>query len=189
MSRYVGVVILAALAAWGTGCSREKIVKKPEAAPGGAQQEGGAPEAPLEAKDAPLLLEDAPPLLLEEGEAEFLPPSGSVADNSRCHVCHMNYVREEIALVHARADMGCVDCHGDCDEHIADESWASGGNGTPPSIMYTRDKVNPFCMECHPKDEIDTEEHSDFLAGTGDKKHCTDCHGEHRLPVRKCKWK
>jgi hypothetical protein len=32
-------------------------------------------------------------------------------------------------------------------------------------------------------------EHKAFLAGTAKEKYCTDCHGEHRLLERKCKWK
>jgi hypothetical protein len=85
--------------------------------------------------------------------------------------------------------MGCAHCHGECDEHIADESWASGGNGTAPDIMYTRPKINPFCMGCHPKDKIDTEQHKPLFSSASEKKVCTDCHGKHRLETRKCKWK
>ena len=111
------------------------------------------------------------------------------ADNSFCHVCHINFMDEEFATVHMKANIGCVDCHGDCEEHIADESWASGGNGTPPGKMYTRDKINPACMACHPKGQMDKEQHEEFLAGTSEEKYCTDCHGKHRLANRKCKWK
>jgi hypothetical protein len=89
----------------------------------------------------------------------------------------LNYAQEKLAVTHAQANIGCADCHGDCDAHIADESWASGGNGTPPGTMYPPDKVNPFCLGCHPK------------ASLGNKKYCTDCHGTHRLTNRKCKWK
>jgi len=137
------------------------------------------------AEDAPLLLDDGPLLLLDDG------PAGEqeIADNSRCHVCHLNYMQEDIAVLHARAGMGCADCHGDCDEHIADESWAEGGNGTAPGIMYRREEVNPFCYGCHAGDEIDQVLHESFLAETAEEKHCTDCHGEHRLAVRNLKWK
>jgi len=148
-----------------------------------AGQDADTDEEPL------LLLDDEPPLLLDDGPEGSSEATGPMADNSRCHVCHLNYAKEDIAVVHARAKIGCVDCHGDCDEHIADESWASGGNGTPPGIMYAPDKINPLCIGCHDKDEIDTEDHEEFLAGTADEKYCTDCHGDHRLPKRKCKWK
>ena len=111
------------------------------------------------------------------------------ADNSRCFVCHINYVQEDIAVTHARANIGCADCHGQSDEHIADESWASGGNGTPPEIMYLPPKINPFCMGCHTKETIDTEQHKPLFAANATPMVCTDCHGDHRLTNRKCKWK
>jgi hypothetical protein len=134
----------------------------------------------------PLVLDDEPPLLLDDGPQR---PGQEMADNSRCHHCHLNYVQEQLAVVHARANMGCAHCHGASDEHIADESWASGGNGTAPDTMYRREQVNPFCLSCHAKDTLPEPEHGAFLAGAADKRHCTDCHGEHRLAVRRCKWK
>ncbi len=127
-----------------------------------------------------------PLLLLDEDGAS---PAAQGADNSRCHVCHLNYLDEKLAADHARAGIGCAGCHGPSDEHIADESWASGGNGTAPDIMYPREKVNPFCSGCHAKDKINLPQHKEFLAGAPPEKHCTDCHGSHRLHERKCKWK
>ncbi len=139
--------------------------------------------------DPPLLLDDDPPLLLDDDDEPGMPKKG-MADNSRCHVCHLNYVDEEIAVFHAKAKIGCADCHGECDEHIADESWADGGNGTAPDIMYSRAKVNDLCTECHERDELPQKAHKKFLAGTSKSKHCTDCHGEHRLDPEKrnCHW-
>jgi len=139
----------------------------------------GASPQPVEAA-APLLLEDEP-----AGEA----PNESAADNSRCFVCHINYAGEEIAADHAGRGVGCAACHGPSDAHIADESWASGGNGTAPDRMYTRDKINAACMTCHPREKIDTPQHVAVLADAGGQKVCTDCHGNHRLPQRRCKWK
>jgi hypothetical protein len=97
-------------------------------------------------------------------------------------------MQEDIAVIHARANIGCAGCHGESDEHIADESWASGGNGTAPNIMYPPTKINQFCMGCHTKDKIDTDQHKHLFANF-EKTVCTDCHGNHRLEVRKCKWK
>jgi hypothetical protein len=130
-----------------------------------------------------------PLLLLDDGEKKSPGSAGPVADNGRCFVCHLNYVQESIAVVHAKANISCAKCHGDCDAHIADESWASGGNGTAPGIMYPREKVNLFCMGCHPKDKMSVALHAAFLAGTAKEASCTDCHGKHRLATRKCKWK
>ncbi len=138
-----------------------------------------ASEPAKPATEAPLLLEDEP----DSGM-----PSESAADNSRCFVCHMNYMQEELAVKHAQAGIGCAQCHGPSDAHIADESWATGGNGTPPDLMYPRDKINASCLACHPKDKIDTPQHQAILADPA-LKVCTDCHGKHRLPQRRCKWK
>ena len=135
--------------------------------------------------DEPLLLLDEPPLLLEDGNDEELPPpEGPVADNSRCHVCHINYADEKLAVDHARANISCEQCHGSCDAHCSDED-----NVTPPDIMYPLEKINSSCMACHSKDTIDIEPHEPILAGTAtEKKHCTDCHGNHRLSYRTRKW-
>jgi hypothetical protein len=164
------ILVLAAAAVVGTGCEQMEAEQKPDT-------------------KTESITDDEPLLLLDDNEEESVSPTGPMADNSRCHVCHVNYMQEDIAVIHARANMGCASCHGECDEHIADESWASGGNGTAPDIMYPRAKINPFCMGCHPKDKIDTEQHKPLFTGTGEKKVCTDCHGNHRLEVRKCKWK
>jgi len=138
--------------------------------------------------EKPLLLDEEPPLLLDDPPRAD-EPNGPVADNSRCFVCHINYMQEDIAVIHARQNMGCAHCHGESDEHIADESWASGGSGTAPDKMYTRQMINPFCLACHSKEKLPEEPHKALLADSGDKKYCTDCHGDHRLKDRKCKWK
>ncbi|MBN1419487.1 MAG: hypothetical protein JXP34_11970 [Planctomycetes bacterium] len=144
-------------------------------AAGGGSAPPAAPPA-VEAEAGNLRTDAEPLLLLDDEEASVAAPAGDIADNRRCHVCHMNYIQEDLALVHARAKIGCADCHGDCDDHIADESWAYGGNGTPPGIMYPRDKINAFCAGCHSCEKASTQV-------------CTDCHGKHRLAERKCKWK
>jgi len=145
-------------------------------------------DSPDASEEAPLLLEDEPLLLLDDPPAAE-ETAGPTADNSRCFVCHVNYAQEKIAVTHARANIGCADCHGASDAHIADESWASGGNGTPPGVMYPPAKINPLCLKCHPKGTMDAEKHKALFAGTSKKKYCTDCHGDHRLAERKCKWK
>jgi hypothetical protein len=152
----------------------------------GAKADGGQ-EEPLLLEDEPLLLEDEPLLLGDESEKASVDGG---ADNSRCHVCHINLSQEELAVTHARAAIGCAGCHGASDAHIADESWASGGNGTAPDTMFPKDKINPFCTGCHADSMPKEPQHEEIIAGTSDKV-CTDCHGkDHRLPLpRKCKWK
>lgn len=161
--------------------------------PGGDEQPLLLPDEdeplPLPDEAEPPLTLDDEPLLLDDPGEESPAAKHPVADNSRCHHCHLNYMDEKLAVVHAKANIGCADCHGNCDAHIADESWASGGNGTPPAVMYPRAKINPFCLECHPKEKIDIGAHKRLFAGSSKKKCCTDCHGQHRLAERKCKWK
>ena len=183
------MLIPAAVVFVGACCQNVKSTEKEQTNPEStaALESVTATEVATE-DEPPLLLDDEPLLLLDDGPEEDL-SSESMADNSRCFVCHVNYMQEEIAVTHARQDMGCAYCHGESDEHIADESWASGGNGTAPDIMYPREKINPFCMGCHTKDKIDTVQHKPVFAEGSDKKYCTDCHGEHRLTERKCKWK
>ena len=136
----------------------------------------------------PPLLVDSEPLLLEDNPVNS--SVGTMPANSRCHVCHINYVNEDLAITHARVNIGCAQCHGESDAHIDDESWSWGGKGTPPDLMYAPEKINPFCMGCHSKHKINTARHSDVLAGKDPKhKTCTDCHGDHRLTRRQIKWK
>lgn len=144
-------------------------------------------EKPLLLDDEPLLLLDDEPLLLLDDPADH--GDADTADNSRCFVCHINYAKEDIAVVHARHDMGCAYCHGESDEHIADESWASGGNGTAPDKIYTKDKVNSFCLHCHNARDLPKKPHRILFTNPPPDKYCTDCHGEHLLEERKTKWK
>lgn len=135
------------------------------------------------------------PLLLDEGEQVAKPGPGE-ADNSRCHVCHLNFATEELAVTHARGGIGCASCHGDCDAHIADESWASGGPGTPPGIMYPREKIDAACRKCHtshdaPAKAVLKRWKERAASGTDIPDIvCTDCHGRHRLKseLRKAWW-
>src|SRR3990172_2517167 len=149
-----------------------------------AAKEPAKNEEPLLLEDdVPLLLNDEPPLLLDDPAAGLA--DANMADNSRCFVCHINYAQEKIAVIHAKQDMGCNHCHGESDEHIADESWASGGSGTAPDKIYAKNQVNPFCLGCHSKDKLSQEPHKPVFADSNSKKHCTDCHGEHLLKERK----
>jgi len=155
----------------------------------GCEQTGIVPQPDIETAAVADSKSAGEPLLLLEDEPEDDALSESAADNSRCFVCHMNYTQEEIAVTHARAGIGCAQCHGQSDAHIADESWASGGNGTAPDLMYLRDKINPSCMACHTREKIDTPQHGAIFTESPGMKVCTDCHGNHRLPQRRCKWR
>ena len=189
MKQYFSILILSAILIAVTGCEipNPKEKEQTNLEPPAETESATAIEVTKD-DESPLLLDDEPLLLLDD-EPDEDSSSESMADNSRCFVCHINYAQEKIAVTHARQGMGCADCHGESDEHIADESWASGGNGTAPERMFTRAQINPFCMGCHPKEKIDTEQHKPLFADNNEEKYCTDCHGDHRLTNRKCKWK
>ena len=197
MKQYFSILILSAILIAVTGCEipnppekeQANLEKSAKTESTTAIEVATDDEPPLLLDDEPPLLLDDEPLLLLDDEPEEDSSSESMADNSRCFVCHINYTQEKIAVTHARQGMGCADCHGESDEHIADESWASGGNGTAPDRMFTRAQINPFCMGCHTKEKIDTEQHKILFADNNEEKYCTDCHGDHRLTDRKCKWK
>jgi hypothetical protein len=175
----------------GTVCGLGNVLAQSEAEksekPGASDRESPMKEKPLLLDDEPLLLLDDEPLLLLDDGAGGAPIAESGADNSRCHVCHLNFTMEEIAVTHAKEDIGCGDCHGECDEHIDDESWATGGPGTPPGIMYPPEKIDPACRECH--DTHDAPAHKilkrwqERCPRKTDPSTivCTDCHGRHRI--------
>lgn len=110
---------------------------------------------------------------------------GPPVSNWRCHVCHMNYEVEEIAVEHAKVGVGCEKCHGPSNEHCDDEN-----NITPPDIMYPRAKVKTACMTCHAKKWLAANKAHKTVFATADptKGVCTDCHGEHRLARREVRW-
>ena len=97
---------------------------------------------------------------------------------------------------HLAFGIGCERCHGESFRHRSDEA-----NITPPEIMYPKEKINPTCMMCHPRHDIqDTKDHRPILeAGLSifesqpsdekAKEYCTDCHGsKHRMKTRTIHW-
>jgi len=115
--------------------------------------------------------------------------------NIFCSACHYGFDDEELAANHRMAGIGCERCHGESERHRSDED-----NVTPPEIMYPKAKINPTCMMCHPRHEIQHEaRHKTLLAGAktvfdsadegGDQIYCTDCHAtKHRINVRTIRW-
>lgn len=125
-------------------------------------------------------------------------PSESFVANPFCFACHADFDGEELALDHELSGIGCERCHGESERHRSDEA-----NITPPEIMYPKAKINPTCMMCHPRHDIQhVKDHEPLLAGAktvfdeepeaaapGEKKYCTDCHGtKHRMKVRTVRW-
>lgn len=152
-----------------------------------APASGQTPTAP-----AALQVDQSAPLLMDEPAEEEAPkfdPKHPTADNGRCYVCHANYKEEPFVQRHAKANVGCVRCHGDSPEHVADEA-----NLTPPLLMYWPSRVGFNCYGCHPQHKAPVRDvivrWQERVAGKVDPKRvlCTDCHGEHRLHRRTIVW-
>ncbi|MBN2315299.1 MAG: cytochrome c3 family protein [Sedimentisphaerales bacterium] len=110
--------------------------------------------------------------------------SGRVADNNLCFACHVNLKKETLTIVHAQANIGCIQCHGASEAHRLDEDTI-----TPPDVMFPVDKVKSFCLSCHPEDSMNIPAHQAVASEINPStKSCTDCHGEHRLKYRTRKW-
>jgi len=136
--------------------------------------------------------EAAPAPAQTAGEAK---PATFVA-NPFCRACHADFDEERLVATHKAAGIGCERCHGESLRHRSDEA-----NVTPPELMYPKERINPACMMCHPRQTIrQVESHrpileaglSIFDAPSPDenaKKYCTDCHGrDHRMNRRTIQW-
>jgi cytochrome c5 len=125
-------------------------------------------------------------------------PASSFVANPFCKACHLDFDEEELALNHEIFGIGCERCHGESLRHRSDEA-----NVTPPELMYPKERVNPMCMMCHPRQDLrDRKDHLPILeaglsvfeemtpSGADAKKYCTDCHGsKHRImKVRTVRW-
>jgi hypothetical protein len=151
------------------------------AAPAGTvAPKAGPPPLTLDSTEAALLLGGSGDLLPAPGAA-----SANLAENARCHVCHVNYVAEELTAVHAKAKVSCARCHGASDAHCGDE-----GNVTAPGVMYPRERIDAACLVCHPfAPTADGALHClKIVPPETTDKACTECHGQHRMAVRNTHW-
>jgi hypothetical protein len=146
-------------------------------------------EKPKSDGPPPLVIDRDKPLLLDEPAEKPKKQEGPMADNTACFVCHGNYEEEQLAVIHAGEEVGCIDCHGESFAHRDDED-----NVTPPDTMYWPEKIDPACQECHDTHDVPAREvlqrwkercpeKTDFS-----KLVCTDCHGQHRLARRTVRW-
>lgn len=111
------------------------------------------------------------------------PPSVEPANNSYCLVCHMAFADEALVKQHAAAGIGCSTCHGKSTAHASDES-----NLTAPEIMYSKNKIDAFCLKCHRGAKHSFSYRTPGGNSTSKTRICTDCHGKHHLPVRTRNW-
>ncbi len=141
----------------------------------------------------PLVVDTSAPLLLdeptEEEEAFAVAATQAAAENTACFVCHANYMTEFLANRHAKADIGCVNCHGVSSAHRNDEN-----NITPPEIMYSAEKIDPFCQDCHEAHDIPPKKIiANWAKKIRDKANssCRGCHEDDDVPPEKvvARWK
>jgi hypothetical protein len=153
-----------------------------------ADKQEGKPSAlpPLVIKkDAPLLLDGPSTPAAKSG-----PSTGArVANNESCYCCHTNYRDEEFVGFHAKANVGCTECHGESLAHRNDED-----NITPPDTMYAADQIAANCKKCHDTHDASAakviarwQEKCPARTNPTDLL-CTDCHGQHRLKFRTVWW-
>jgi len=124
-------------------------------------------------------------------------PQPRFTANQFCAACHAGFLDEPFAARHEKAGIGCERCHGESDRHRSDEN-----NLTPPELMYPQQRINPVCMMCHPRQDIQAiPAHKAILEGaatifdeepepaaTG-PQYCTDCHAKkHEMNVRTIRW-
>jgi hypothetical protein len=156
--------------------------------PAGVEWHGASPPA---CAPAALCLAAEPagkPAAAAEGADGFLP-------NDMCHVCHIDFAEEKLAVGHAKAKVWCRDCHGPSAQHMADEHIGA----TRPDRVYKTADVPAMCGKCHvsaehpkltaakraaclaagKKAQEKLKEHRVEVAGV-----CTDCHGQHWLPPK-----
>jgi len=117
-------------------------------------------------------------------------PRVEIKSNDACYVCHMPFVKEKLATVHAKAKVWCGTCHGPSVAHTENEYIGA----TPPEIVYEKPEIDRMCGRCH-----DGKKHPEVAAKTrltrlaeGKRAQeaikgrqieptgvCTDCHGRH----------
>ncbi len=156
----------------------------------GADEPAASPPKSSPPSLPPLVIDKSAPLLLDAPKDEDAAKDMAyLRINDSCFVCHDNYKDEPLAVVHAKEDTGCADCHGQSLDHQNDED-----NITPPEIMYPLGKIDSLCLECHDSHDASAKDvlqrwsercptKTDF-----DKLVCTDCHGYHRLKKRTVRW-
>jgi hypothetical protein len=158
----------------------------------GGPLEAGEPKTPKAAAVPVLIVDAGAPLLLDslpDGKPEKTRGKAPAADNSACYCCHRNYEEEPMVQAHAKANVGCVKCHGESTAHRNDEE-----NITPPDVIYASDQIERACQKCHESHDAPAKKViAAWQQKCPAKTHvedlvCTDCHGDHRLKVRTVRW-
>jgi len=147
----------------------------------------------LQERDDPQATGAPPPLSLEGLLDEKLPAAEKqiklAVDNSACYVCHRNLEKDELVVTHGKAEVACVDCHGQSLLHRNDED-----NATAPDKMFGPDNIDTLCQSCHDEHDVPARaviaRWQERCAGKTRPETivCTDCHFYHRLARRVVRW-
>lgn len=128
------------------------------------------PASPKPASPKPAPAEAGPP-----------PEVDPLGDNAACYVCHMTFVKEQLAKSHLAEKIACIKCHGLSAKHANDENIGA----TKPDITFARHQVDKNCAECHDSHDVPATK---VLARFVERKLsaattaiCTDCHGTHKI--------
>jgi hypothetical protein len=124
----------------------------------------------------------AKPAPLSTEPAEETDPLGA---NAACYVCHVTFVKEELAKVHLAAKVACVKCHGLSDKHANDENIGA----TKPDITFKRAQIDASCIKCHEAHDAPARK----VVARFEERHlpaspapvCTECHGMHKIEKEK----
>ena len=146
-------------------------------------------ESEVSSGPPPLVVDTSEPLLLEDPSEDQAATTKAAGENMACFVCHANYMGEFLTEHHAKASVGCVNCHGDSFAHRNDEN-----NTTPPEIMYSAEKIDPFCKGCHDAHDVPPKKIIATWMKQKSKKPnvtCKGCHKEDDVPPEKVvsRWK
>lgn len=114
-------------------------------------------------------------------EADATDETNPLGANAACYVCHIPFVKEELATVHLKAKVTCIKCHGLSAAHANDEDIGA----TLPDVVFRRDQIDALCGECHQGHDVPARE----VTARYVQRHlpakpapvCTDCHGKHKI--------
>jgi hypothetical protein len=108
-----------------------------------------------------------------------------LGDNAACYVCHMTFIKEDLAKQHLVAKVGCIKCHGLSEKHANDENIGT----SKPDILFPRGGIDAGCVKCHEKHDVSARK---VIARFVDRRLpstptpvCTDCHGHHKIEKEK----
>jgi hypothetical protein len=108
-------------------------------------------------------------------------PTEALGQNAACLVCHLTFVKEELARTHQLKGVACIRCHGPSVKHANDENIGA----SKPDVMFTRQTIDPACVKCHKRHNAPARA---VIARFLDRRlprqpapSCTDCHGTHRI--------